>query len=115
MPSLNQWGFSGAWTIGKESSVLDQPGGGITYRFHARDVHLVLGPAIDGKPVRFKVTVDGQPPGNGHGADTDADGNGVVTGQRLYQVVRQNGPVADRTFEITFFDPGVHAYTFTFG
>jgi cytochrome c biogenesis protein CcdA/thiol-disulfide isomerase/thioredoxin len=114
-PALNQWGFSGTWTIGKESSVLGQPGGGITYRFHARDVHLVLGPSADGKPVRFKVTVDGKPPGQDHGTDTDADGNGVVTAQRLYQVVRQSGPVADRTFEITFLDPGVHAYTFTFG
>jgi thiol-disulfide isomerase/thioredoxin len=114
-PALNQWGFSGTWTIGKESSVLGQPGGGITYRFHARDVHLVLGPSADGKPVRFKVTVDGKPLGQDHGTDTDADGNGVVTAQRLYQVVRQSGPVADRTFEITFLDPGVHAYTFTFG
>jgi hypothetical protein len=75
----------------------------------------VLGPSADGKPVRFKVTVDGKPPGQDHGTDTDADGNGVVTAQRLYQVVRQSGPVADRTFEITFLDPGVHAYTFTFG
>jgi cytochrome c biogenesis protein CcdA/thiol-disulfide isomerase/thioredoxin len=115
MPALNQWGFSGTWTIGQESSVLDQPGGGITYRFHARDVHLVLGPSADGRPVRFRVTVDGKPPGDGHGADTDADGNGIVTGQRLYQVVRQTGSVADRVFEITFLDPGVHAYTFTFG
>ena len=93
-------GSSGDWTIGGEHAVLDATDGSIVYRFHARDLHLVLGPAPDGKPVRFRVTIDGAAPGDSHGADIDADGNGVVTGQRLYQLVRQSGPIADRTFEI---------------
>ena len=87
----------------------------IVYRFHARDLHLVLGPAPDGKPVRYRVTIDGKAPGDSHGADVDAEGNGVVSGQRLYQLVRQSGPITDRTFEIEFLDPGVQAYAFTFG
>ena len=93
-----------------------QKGGGIVYRFHARDLHLVLGPGADGKPVRFRVTIDGAPPGDSPGADVDADGRGDrETGQRLYQLVRQSGAIADRTFEIQFLDPGVQAYAFTFG
>jgi hypothetical protein len=87
----------------------------IVYRFHARDVHLVLGPAPDGKAVQFRVTIDGAPPGDSHGADSDTDGHGVVTEQRLYQLVRQSGAIADHTFEIHFLDPGVQAYAFTFG
>jgi cytochrome c biogenesis protein CcdA/thiol-disulfide isomerase/thioredoxin len=110
----NQWGFTGRWTIGEEKSALDAAGGSITYRFHARDVHLVLGPGADGKPVRFKVTLDGQPPGAGHGMDTDADGNGTVTSQRLYQLIRQDGQ-GEHTFAIQFLDPGVQAFAFTFG
>jgi len=106
---------SGDWTIGKERAVLDKKDGGITYRFHARDLHLVLGSAAGGAPVQFRVTIDGAPPGNSHGADVDANGLGVVTGQRLYQLVRQNGPITDHTFEIRFLDPGVEAYAFTFG
>ena len=89
--------------------------GWITYRFHARDLHLVLGPGEGGKPVRFRVLVDGHAPGADHGADVDAAGNGTVTEQRLYQLVRQSGRVADRTFEIQFLDPGVEAFSFTFG
>lgn len=85
------------------------------YRFHARDLHLVLGPAADGKPVRFKVTIDGQAPGDAHGADIAPDGSGTVTEQRLYQLVRQPGAVQDRTFTIEFLDPQVSAYAFTFG
>lgn len=115
MPRLNEWGLSGQWTIGKEHAGLDAPDGGITYRFHARDLHLVLGPAADGKPVRFRVTIDGAVPGADHGIDIDAEGNGTVTGQRLYQLVRQGGPVKDRTFEIWFLDAGAQAYAFTFG
>jgi hypothetical protein len=84
------------------------------YRFHARDLHLVLGPGPDGKSVR-RVTIDGAAPGNNHGVDSDADGQGTVTGQRLYQLVRQNGTIADHTFEIRFLDAGVLAYAFTFG
>ena len=88
--------------------------GSIVYRFHARDLHLVLG-SMPGNPVRFKVTIDGKPPGNSHGTDVDAEGAGIVSSQRLYNLIRQKGKVADRTFEIRFLDPGVAAYTFTFG
>jgi thiol-disulfide isomerase/thioredoxin len=114
-PELNQWGLTGNWTVGSEQAVLNDKDGGIYYKFHARDLHLVLGPGADGKPVRFQVVVDGKPPGDSHGADADAAGAGTVTGQRLYQLVRASGPVADHTFEIHFLDPGVQAYAFTFG
>ena len=114
-PKLNEWGLTGNWTVGSEQAALNAADGSIYYRFHARDLHLVLGPDADGKPVRFKVTVDGKAPGDGHGVDTDADGNGTVTGQRLYQLVREAGPVGDHTFEIHFLDPGVQAFAFTFG
>jgi cytochrome c biogenesis protein CcdA/thiol-disulfide isomerase/thioredoxin len=112
--TLNHWGLSGEWTVGAERAVLDKKDGAIAYRFHARDLHLVLGPSGEA-PVHFRVTIDGRAPGASHGADTDADGNGVITGQRLYQLVRQSGPVIDHTFEIRFSDPGVQAYAFTFG
>jgi cytochrome c biogenesis protein CcdA/thiol-disulfide isomerase/thioredoxin len=114
----NQWGFSGRWTIAEEKSVLDAAGGKITFRFHARDLHLVLGPGSDGKPVRFKVTLDGQAPGASHGMDSDAGGNGAVTSQRLYQLIRLDSASAmnsDHTFAIQFLDPGVQAFAFTFG
>jgi cytochrome c biogenesis protein CcdA/thiol-disulfide isomerase/thioredoxin len=114
-PRLNEWGLSGNWIIGGENASLNESGGSIVYRFHARDLHLVLGPAPDGKPVRFRVTIDGARPGDNHGTDVDADGQGVVTGQRLYQLIRQSGSITDRTFEIEFLDPGVQAYAFTFG
>jgi hypothetical protein len=114
-PQLNQWGLGGDWTIHGESASLNKPDGSIVYRFHARDLHLVLGPSGDGKPVRFRVTVDGKPPGDSAGTDVDANGEGTVTETRLYQLVRQKGAVADRTFEIKFLDPGVQAYAFTFG
>jgi thiol-disulfide isomerase/thioredoxin len=113
-PQLNQWGLKGDWTVSEERAVLNRPDGGIVYRFHARDLHLVLGSG-NGKPVRFKVTIDGKPPGDNHGADVDATGQGAVTGQRLYQLIRQSGSVGDHTFEIRFLDPGVEAYAFTFG
>ena len=111
----NQWGLTGRWTIGEEKSVSAAAGTKITFYFHARDLHLVLGSGADSKPVRFKVTLDGQPPGAAHGADTDEAGNGTVTGQRLYQLVRQQGAIGNRTFSIEFLDPGVEAYAFTFG
>jgi cytochrome c biogenesis protein CcdA/thiol-disulfide isomerase/thioredoxin len=114
-PSLNEWGLSGRWTVHSDEATLDGTNGGIVYRFHARDLHLVLGPSPDGKPIRFRVTVNGKAPGEDHGVDTDSDGNGTVTGERLYQLVRQKGSVQDRTFEIRFLDPGVRAYSFTFG
>ena len=113
--ALNQWGLTGNWKIGKEEATLGRASGGIVYRFHARDLHLVLGPSADGKPVRFRVTIDGKAPGASHGTDVAADGGGTVTEQRLYQLVRQSGDVRDRTFAIEFLDPGVQAYAFTFG
>jgi cytochrome c biogenesis protein CcdA/thiol-disulfide isomerase/thioredoxin len=114
-PQINQWALSGNWTVKPENATLDKTGGRIVYRFHARDLHLVLGPSADGRPVKFRVTIDGAAPGADHGADADADGQGVVDGHRLYQLIRQSGAVADRTFEIEFLDPGVQAYAFTFG
>jgi len=111
----NQWGLTGRWAIGEEKSVSAAAGTKITFYFHARDLHLVLGSGADSKPVRFKVTLDGQPPGAAHGADADEAGNGTVTGQRLYQLIRQQGVIGNRTFSIEFLDPGVEAYAFTFG
>lgn len=112
---LNHWGLQGKWNIGGERAMLAGATGRIVYRFHARDLHLVLGPGSDGKPVRFKVLLDGHAPGAAHGVDAAADGTGVVTEQRLYQLLRQKGDVADHTFSIEFLDPGVSAYAFTFG
>ncbi|MGA9557255.1 MAG: cytochrome c biogenesis protein DipZ [Terriglobales bacterium] len=112
--SLNQWGLGGDWRVGAESAVLAAAPGKILFRFHARDLHLVLGTA-NGKPVRYRVKLDGTPPGDDHGSDTDANGAGTVQGHRLYQLIRQKGPVEDRTFEIEFLDPGVQAFAFTFG
>ncbi|AWV04660.1 cytochrome c biogenesis protein DipZ [Burkholderia sp. JP2-270] len=114
-PGLNDWGLAGTWQVGAERASLAAPSGRIVYRFHARDLHLVLGPGANGQPVRFRVTLDGAAPGAAHGADVDALGYGTVTGQRLYQLVRQPGAIADRTFAIEFLDPGVDAYAFTFG
>jgi cytochrome c biogenesis protein CcdA/thiol-disulfide isomerase/thioredoxin len=114
-PQLNEWSLAGNWTIGNERALLNEKDGSIFYRFHARDLHLVLGPAADGNPVRFKVTIDGKPPGASHGVDVDSEGQGVVTAQRLYQLVRDPGPIVDHSFEIRFLDSGVQAYAFTFG
>jgi cytochrome c biogenesis protein CcdA/thiol-disulfide isomerase/thioredoxin len=115
-PRLNEWGLAGEWTIGAERAVLNTADGRIVYRFHARDLHLVLGPVSDSKAVRFRVTIDGRAVSAGsRGTDLDADGEGVVTQQRLYQLIRQSGPIVDHTFEIQFLDPGVQAYAFTFG
>ncbi|WP_456025364.1 cytochrome c biogenesis protein DipZ [Pseudomonas capeferrum] len=113
--ALNNWTLEGPWNVGGQQATLDQADGRIVYRFHARDLHLVLGPGADGKPVRFKVTIDGQAPGEAHGTDVAPDGSGTVTEQRLYQLVRQPGAVQDRTFSIEFLDPHVAAYAFTFG
>ncbi len=113
--NLNQWGLEGSWTIGRQMTVLNKAPGKIVFRFHARDLHLVLGPAGGTIPVRFRVTIDGAPPGDAHGVDTNAAGEGQVTTQRLYQLIRQNGAIADHTFAIEFLDPGVQAYSFTFG
>ena len=114
-PQLNEWALSGNWTVGGQETVLNASGGGITYRFHARDLNLVLGTSPGSKPVRFVVTIDGMPLGDNHGADVDAKGEGAVTGQRLYQLIRLSGAVMDHTFTIKFLDPGVQAYSFTFG
>lgn len=114
-PALNAWGLAGQWTVGAERATLSGGSGRIVYRFQARDLHLVLGPGAGGKPVRFKVTVDGQPPGAAHGTDVAADGTGTVTDQRLYQLVRQGGDIRERTFSIEFLDAPVDAYAFTFG
>jgi cytochrome c biogenesis protein CcdA/thiol-disulfide isomerase/thioredoxin len=112
---LNQWGFSGTWTDGAQVASLDSATGKIVYRFHARDLHLVLGPAANGKPIRFRVKIDGQALGVNHGVDTDALGNGRVTEQRLYQLIRQKNAIEDRTFEIEFLDSGAQVFAFTFG
>ncbi|MGE0799478.1 MAG: cytochrome c biogenesis protein DipZ [Lautropia sp.] len=112
---LNAWGLAGRWNIGPESATLAGPSGGIAYRFQARDLHLVLGPGPDRKPVRFRVRIDGGPPGGSRGLDVAEDGTGTVTEQRLYQLVRQPGDVIERTFSIEFLDPAVEAYAFTFG
>jgi thiol-disulfide isomerase/thioredoxin len=111
---LNEWALSGDWTMEEEPTTLNAANGQIAYRFHARDLNLVMGTAAD-NPVRFQVLLDGQPPGDDRGADVDGDGNGTLARQRVYQLIRQSGPVADRTFEITFLDPGARAYCFTFG
>jgi len=112
---LNQWALSGDWTIGREAIVLNKTNGRIVYRFHGRDLHLVMGPAAPGKSVRFRVLIDGQPPNAAHGVDVDDHGNGVVGEPRMYQLIRQPGPIVDREFEIEFLDSGVQAFSFTFG
>jgi hypothetical protein len=101
--------------VGREHATATSPGARLAFRFHARDLHLVLGPGLDGQPVRFRITIDGKAPGVDAGTDVAADGTGRVTEQRLYQLVRQNGAVTDRTFEIEFPDAGVQAFAFTFG
>ncbi|HTT99619.1 MAG TPA: cytochrome c biogenesis protein DipZ [Rhizomicrobium sp.] len=113
--NLNQWGLTGNWTIGQQITVLNSAHGKISFRFHARDLHVVLGPAGGKTPVHFRVTLDGHAPGDAHGMDIDAKGDGIVTTQRLYQLIRQTGAIGDRTFTIEFLDPGVQAYSFTFG
>jgi thiol-disulfide isomerase/thioredoxin len=112
---LNHWALTGTWTIGSEFAALTGATGRIRYRFHARDVHLVLANSTPAHRIRFRVTIDGAPPGVSHGSDVDADGRGVLNEDRLYQLVRQPGPVVDRTIEIEFLDSGVRAYAFTFG
>jgi thiol-disulfide isomerase/thioredoxin len=111
----NEWALSGDWTMEEEATTLNAAGGQISCRFHARDLNLVIGPAAPGTPVRFRVLIDGQPPGEARGTDVDGAGSGTITQQRVYQLIRQPGPITDRTFEITLIDPGVQAYCFTFG
>jgi thiol-disulfide isomerase/thioredoxin len=113
--ALNHWALAGDWTIGKQATALNTAGGRIAYRFHARDLHLVMGPPARGSSVRMRVRIDGQPPGASHGVRVDEQGNGAVTEQRLHQLIRQPKPIIDRRFEIEFLDPGVEAFAFTFG
>ena len=110
----NQWALSGNWTLGPGKSVLDEGGGSLVFRFHARDVNLVMGPPASG-PVQFRVSVDGEPPGESHGLDVDDEGDGTLDRPRLHQLIRERRPVTDRTFEITFEAPGAEVYCFTFG
>ena len=122
---LNHWALSGNWTAGAQATTLNEAGGRITYRFQARDLHLVTGPQAGPQPgpqpgpqttaVRFQIRIDGQPPGDDHGGDVDAEGRGTITEQRLHQLIRQHGRVTERTFEMTFLDPGVQTFSFTFG
>ena len=109
---LNDWALEGDWTVGRQSAVSNAAGGAISYRFHSRDLHLVLAAP---KPVRFRITIDGKAPGADAGVDVKADGTGVVTDERLYQLVRQKGEVRERTFRIEFLDPGAEAFALTFG
>jgi hypothetical protein len=112
---LNEWGLGGDWTIGRQAAALNAPGGRIAHRFQARDLHLVMAPGPRDHPVRFRVLLDGEPPGAAHGVDTDERGEGTVSEARMYQLIRQRGAVAERSFEITFAEPAVQAYVFTFG
>jgi hypothetical protein len=112
---LNQWTASGNWTARRDAIALNKPDGRIAYRFHARDVNLVMGPAVAGKTIRFRVLIDGKPPEAAHGVDVDAQGNGTANEQRMYQLIRQPASITDRLFEIEFLDPGVDAFAFTFG
>ena len=112
---LNKWALAGEWTVGRESAALNEEMGRVAFRFHARDLHLVMGPPARGDSIRFHVTIDSDELGDAHGLDTDERGDGVAGEQRLYQLIRQPGPVTDRTAEITFLDPGLEAFVFTFG
>jgi thiol-disulfide isomerase/thioredoxin len=112
---LNHWALAGEWTFQNQFVRLNQANGRIVYRFHARDLHLVMGPSAPGTSVRFRVLMDGQEPGAAHGTDVDEQGNGTVREQRLYQLIRQPGPIVDRQFEIEFLEAGAEAFAFTFG
>lgn len=112
---LNQWALEGQWLAGKEGVRLLKAGGKVLYRFQARDLHLIMGSSIKGKEVKFRVLIDGRPPGSAHGVDIDSLGNGIVTEQRMYQIIRQKGPISEKEFQIEFFDTDVEVYDFTFG
>src|SRR6266446_861175 len=114
-PALNQWGLGGSWNVRAESGTLESAPGKIVFRFHSRDLHMVLGPAKNGTPVRFRLKLNGAAPGNDHGSDSGADGTGEIRQPRMYQLVRQKGQIKDVTFEIEFLDPGVEVFSFTFG
>lgn len=114
-PAANQWGLGGLWKVGAESGILQSAPGKIVFRFHSRDLHMVLGPTKNGTPVRFKIELNGAAPQADHGSDSSADGSGEIRQPRMYQLIRQKGPVKDVTFEIEFLDPGVEVFSFTFG
>ena len=114
-PALDQWGLSGLWKVAGERATLESAPGKIVFRFHARDLHMVLGPGKNGDAVRFKVTLNSSAPGDDHGSDCGIDGKGEIRQPRMYQLLRQKGPIKDTTFEIEFLDPGVEAFSFTFG
>ena len=115
-PSLNQWGLAGSWSVGPEAAALQATPGNVVFRFHSRDLNFIMAPAKEGKPARFKVTLDGAAPGENNGIDTAPDGTGEIREPRMYQLIRQKGmPIRDRTFEIEFLDPGVQVLDFTFG
>jgi hypothetical protein len=111
---LNQWSLGGEWTVEREKVVVDQAGGSIAFRFHARDAHLVLAPG-EPEPIPFRLLLDGEAPGSSQGIDVDEEGNGLLREGRLYQLVRQHDGVGERTLEIEFLEPGAEAYAFTFG
>ncbi|MEP6639490.1 MAG: thioredoxin [Chloroflexota bacterium] len=113
--ALNRWGLSGTWTVARHAAVSNEPGARVSFRFHARDLNLVMGPASGGASVPFRVFLDGQPAADAHGVDVNAEGGGIVSDQRTYQLIRQQGDIADRLFEIEVLDVGVEAYCFTFG
>ncbi len=112
---LNEWFLSGNWTVARHAGIANEPGAKISFRFHARDLNLVMAPAQRGASLPFRVTLDGQPPGDNHGADASADGAGTLRDQRTYQLIRQGGTVVDRVATIEFLDGGAEAYCFTFG
>jgi len=112
---LNHWDLSGSWTVARHAAVLNEPGGRIRFQFQARDVNLVMGPASAGASIPFRVFLDGQLADGAQGSDVESDGRGIVRDQRTYQLIRQLGPIADRSFEIEFLDAGIEAYCFTFG
>jgi thiol-disulfide isomerase/thioredoxin len=114
-PSLNQWGLSGSWNVGPEAALLQAAPGKVVFRFHSRDLNLILAPAKGGKPLRFKITLDGAAPGDNSGGDSGGDGSGEIREPRMYQLIRQKGQIRDRTFEIEFLDPGAQVLDFTFG
>jgi hypothetical protein len=111
----NEWALAGDWAMQKEFVELRKPNGKVAYRFHARDLHLIMGSTERGSAVRFRMLIDGEPPGSAHGVDTDEAGNGVVTEPRMYQLIRQAPPISHRRFEIEFLDPGARVFCFTFG
>jgi len=113
--ALNHWSLAGEWTVTREAATSSAPGGRIGFRFHARDVHLVMGPTTSGSSVPFRVSLEGEAPGDARGTDVEADGSGALIEQRMYQLIRQRGRVVDRLFEIEFLDHDVEAFAFTFG